>query len=248
MWNDSWLRLCFDFAPTHTKPIGSNQPHPRPRARPHSIASMATNISPPQLPKIQFRVLIIGRANAGKTTILQRVCDTTESPTVYRQINDDERVEVCHSGLTVLPVLFHATQTKLFPSMEVSDKRCCLLSLLNSGSAWRAQYRGWTCVLRPHGLCFPWLAWHREWWYRGTRHTERIHSTQGQFKPAEIQTTRNMVRAVVCWRWRLLMVIYFQVLHPDGQSTTRAWTETFQGNLPVLGSEWWVIIDTGNHW
>ncbi|KAF8265579.1 hypothetical protein EI94DRAFT_1735398 [Lactarius quietus] len=34
--------------------------------------------------KTQFRVLIIGRANAGKTSILQRVCETTESPTIYR--------------------------------------------------------------------------------------------------------------------------------------------------------------------
>jgi len=33
---------------------------------------------------IKFRVLIIGRANAGKTSILQRVCDTTESPEIYR--------------------------------------------------------------------------------------------------------------------------------------------------------------------
>ena len=37
-----------------------------------------------QIPEIQFRVLIIGRANAGKTSILQRVCDTTESPIIYR--------------------------------------------------------------------------------------------------------------------------------------------------------------------
>ncbi|KAF8262776.1 hypothetical protein EI94DRAFT_1808256 [Lactarius quietus] len=37
-----------------------------------------------RIPDIKFRVLIIGRANAGKTTILQRVCDTTESPTIYR--------------------------------------------------------------------------------------------------------------------------------------------------------------------
>ncbi|KAI9447334.1 hypothetical protein BJY52DRAFT_1206550 [Lactarius psammicola] len=37
-----------------------------------------------QVPDIQFRVLIIGRANAGKTSILQRVCDTTESPIIYR--------------------------------------------------------------------------------------------------------------------------------------------------------------------
>jgi GTP-binding protein EngB required for normal cell division len=35
-------------------------------------------------PNVQFRVLIIGRANSGKTSILQRVCDTTESPLVYR--------------------------------------------------------------------------------------------------------------------------------------------------------------------
>ena len=34
---------------------------------------------------LRFRVLIIGRANAGKTSILQRVCETTESPTIYRE-------------------------------------------------------------------------------------------------------------------------------------------------------------------
>ncbi|KAH9005051.1 hypothetical protein EDB86DRAFT_2796846 [Lactarius hatsudake] len=45
---------------------------------------MYTQQSPRRIPKIQFRVLIIGRANAGKTTILKRVCETTESPVVYR--------------------------------------------------------------------------------------------------------------------------------------------------------------------
>ncbi|KAH9005537.1 hypothetical protein EDB86DRAFT_1454877 [Lactarius hatsudake] len=37
-----------------------------------------------RLPEIKFRVLIIGRANAGKTSILQRVCETTESPSISR--------------------------------------------------------------------------------------------------------------------------------------------------------------------
>ncbi|KAI6112629.1 hypothetical protein F5141DRAFT_1002922 [Pisolithus sp. B1] len=37
-----------------------------------------------------FRVLIIGRANAGKTTILQRVCKTTEVP----QVRDKDGKEV----------------------------------------------------------------------------------------------------------------------------------------------------------
>ena len=49
---------------------------------------MAPAPSPQQnlfrVPNVRFRVLIIGRANAGKTSILQRVCDTTESPKVYR--------------------------------------------------------------------------------------------------------------------------------------------------------------------
>ncbi|KAH8991740.1 hypothetical protein EDB86DRAFT_2830656 [Lactarius hatsudake] len=37
-----------------------------------------------RLPAVRFRVLIIGRANAGKTSILQRICETTESPVIYR--------------------------------------------------------------------------------------------------------------------------------------------------------------------
>ncbi|KAF8152487.1 hypothetical protein B0H34DRAFT_664048, partial [Crassisporium funariophilum] len=30
-----------------------------------------------------FRILVIGRANAGKTTLLNRVCNTTEEPSIY---------------------------------------------------------------------------------------------------------------------------------------------------------------------
>ena len=37
-----------------------------------------------RFPDLKFRVLVMGRANAGKTSILQRVCETTESPIVYR--------------------------------------------------------------------------------------------------------------------------------------------------------------------
>ena len=31
----------------------------------------------------QFRILVVGRSNAGKTTLLQRVCNTTELPEIY---------------------------------------------------------------------------------------------------------------------------------------------------------------------
>jgi hypothetical protein len=42
------------------------------------VAPMDTQQPHWRIPTIQFRVLIIGRANAGKTSVLQRVCDTTE--------------------------------------------------------------------------------------------------------------------------------------------------------------------------
>ena len=35
-----------------------------------------------------FRILVIGRANAGKTTLLQRVCNTTEDPCIYDELED----------------------------------------------------------------------------------------------------------------------------------------------------------------
>ncbi|KAH9023271.1 hypothetical protein EDB84DRAFT_1509304, partial [Lactarius hengduanensis] len=38
-----------------------------------------------RLPEIKFRVLIRGRANAGKTSILRRVCEMTESPFISRR-------------------------------------------------------------------------------------------------------------------------------------------------------------------
>jgi len=44
---------------------------------------MATQPNLPNVLNVQFRVLIIGKANAGKTSILQRVCDTTDSPEIY---------------------------------------------------------------------------------------------------------------------------------------------------------------------
>ncbi|KAI9456010.1 GTP-binding protein [Lactarius psammicola] len=66
---------------------------------------MDTHQARRRTPKIQFRVLIIGRANAGKTSILQRVCDTTDSPIIYRGRKkrgehsiDDELVFSNHKG------------------------------------------------------------------------------------------------------------------------------------------------------
>lgn len=36
----------------------------------------------------RFRILIVGRANAGKTTILKKICNTTDEPEIYNSIGE----------------------------------------------------------------------------------------------------------------------------------------------------------------
>ncbi|KAH9027786.1 hypothetical protein EDB85DRAFT_2148279 [Lactarius pseudohatsudake] len=50
----------------------------------NTIAPMNTQQPRCQIPEVRFRVLIIGRANAGKTSILKRICETTKSPVIHR--------------------------------------------------------------------------------------------------------------------------------------------------------------------
>ncbi|KAH9032967.1 hypothetical protein EDB85DRAFT_1155203 [Lactarius pseudohatsudake] len=50
----------------------------------NTTAPMNTQQPRRRIPEVQFRVLIIGRANAGKTSILKRICEMTESPVIYR--------------------------------------------------------------------------------------------------------------------------------------------------------------------
>ncbi|KAG2069048.1 hypothetical protein BDR04DRAFT_1102266 [Suillus decipiens] len=47
----------------------------------------------------RFRVLIMGRANAGKTTILQKVCNTTDHPEIYDTKGNKVDVAVVTSSI-----------------------------------------------------------------------------------------------------------------------------------------------------
>ena len=73
-----------------------------------------------RVPDIKFRVLIVGRANAGKTTILQRVCETTESPKIYRT-SDGRREEVGADYLVLSVFASSFCQIHLDPTTEVSQ-------------------------------------------------------------------------------------------------------------------------------
>ena len=66
---------------------GANCPFPKPSGTDSEL--MAYKYTAPAtfhrtLQQDKYRILIVGHANAGKTSILQRVADTTNSPSVYR--------------------------------------------------------------------------------------------------------------------------------------------------------------------
>ncbi|KXN81009.1 hypothetical protein AN958_06471 [Leucoagaricus sp. SymC.cos] len=45
-----------------------------------------------------FRILVIGRANAGKTTLLKRVCNTDEDPCIYNENNENQLKPTAERG------------------------------------------------------------------------------------------------------------------------------------------------------
>ncbi|KAG6904275.1 hypothetical protein DXG01_014384 [Tephrocybe rancida] len=59
-----------------------------PSAHTYSLPTVEYNMSNVSASELRskythFRILVIGRANAGKTTLLKRVCNTNEDPCIY---------------------------------------------------------------------------------------------------------------------------------------------------------------------
>ena len=105
------------------------------------LALMSTVQTPRRIPNLQFRVLVLGRANAGKTTILQRVCDTTESPTIYRLGEYGQKEEVVRGPHFVCESDLTADQFKLEPSIGVSNNHHSPTLPIDIVPARRAHYR-----------------------------------------------------------------------------------------------------------
>ncbi|KAJ8581936.1 hypothetical protein M405DRAFT_776961, partial [Rhizopogon salebrosus TDB-379] len=48
---------------------------------------------------VRFRILVVGRANAGKTTLLQKVCNTTEKPLIFDGEGNEIDADVVKSSV-----------------------------------------------------------------------------------------------------------------------------------------------------
>ena len=106
-----------------------------------SVTPMHTSRPRPRNPEIRFRVLIIGRANAGKTSILQRICETTESLIIRTRAKGGNQKEVRGQPFVYEFDLIADQVSRLDPSMDVSDNRTSLRLHLNMVPARRAHHR-----------------------------------------------------------------------------------------------------------
>ena len=127
--------------------------------------TMAPQQKPSQIPKVQFRVLIVGRANSGKTTILKRVCETTESPKIYRRDQSGQRSQVrSHSWRHPQShrlVRFNSKVQLRLDSMFCWQWLDVTVTIVLA--AWPPWYRWRTDFRKTRWLYFPRLSWIRVW-------------------------------------------------------------------------------------
>jgi GTPase Era involved in 16S rRNA processing len=76
----------------------------------------------------RFRILVIGRANAGKTTLLQRVCNTTDDPCLYDENQNNLLNPTSERGIHDIhrPFAFRSNPGFIFhdsPGFETGDTR-----------------------------------------------------------------------------------------------------------------------------
>ena len=70
--------------PVSLEPHSDNLNIPNVQMKASVITNVMQHVDPDLMKKFgRFRILVIGRANAGKTTILQQICNSTEDPEIY---------------------------------------------------------------------------------------------------------------------------------------------------------------------
>ena len=101
-----------------------------------------------------FRILVIGRANAGKTTLLQRVCNTTEDPCIY----DDEKnlVSVRRPKNEFCFSHFQPAWTYLSGTLFSIDIYYCVDPTYQARDTW---YQSAVCVQEQSRFHLPRFSW-----------------------------------------------------------------------------------------
>jgi len=128
--------------------------------QPQPSSSMVRPEEPPELERIKrmlgpFRMLIIGRANAGKTTILQKICNSTEDPKILDHSGKEvsSRLGFPNSALIDHSIFSQVDLSALNPTDEVclpfkSFRSLRLLMSSNDESEGDPRHQPATCILQ----------------------------------------------------------------------------------------------------
>jgi len=105
-----------------------------------------------------FQILIVGRANAGETTVLQRVCATTEQPEIF----DGNGKRVCYGLATSLGTLLISDIQINMDVVEGSIE--VRIESITGYTCWhfparRAYHWEWVDIQQQLGLYFSWFLW-----------------------------------------------------------------------------------------
>ena len=109
--------------------------------RPEALRADASRAEAIRKKVDHFRVLVIGRANAGKTTILQKVCNTSDKPEIFDSKGNKVRLHCANDRHNAdVPVIIRSTHHWLRPPLgyKIKSHYWCYADVL---SARIAQHR-----------------------------------------------------------------------------------------------------------
>jgi len=121
----------------------------------------------------RFRILVIGRANAGKTTLLKRVCNTTEEPSIY----DKGKNLVSYPTYRDIPLIISSSTARsdLEGAILMISAPLDLMTDFNTvaGNPRCSSFIHFQEQPRVH---LPWFSWIRGWRWGGARGCDDFHS------------------------------------------------------------------------
>ena len=163
---------------------------------------MASTSSKPQLNAKQmeklrgrfthFRILVIGRANAGKTTILRNLCNATGEPMIFDPTGEKVRhMAQVYARYSHLCPWSQIELSTLDPSLKVNGSRLACTSIilhwfniLNT-VARRAWYPECDDIRDQPWLYISWFPRFRSWWWSGVEAGSEVHCAEFKGKKCE---------------------------------------------------------------
>ena len=144
----------------------------------------------------RFRILVIGRANAGKTTLLKRVCSTAEEPCIYDEKNNNlvRLLPVCCFN----PTTNHSTITDQSNCRGTLFALRIIPSFSNLHQARNPRHQPSIRLCQQPPIYLPWFSRLRDWRRIPDKASPRLHCGTHQVHWSQWPTSCHLVGQFLC--------------------------------------------------